>query len=530
MKAFIASIFCLLVMLNSSAQQSYVSNQILVQLEPESSEEELRSYLQANHWINEELELLFDAKRIYRLYLNDRDAASVLEELRSTELFEHVQLNHTGIKKRLNIPNDGNFSAQWYMRQINAPEAWDIATGGISRDGKEIVIAVVDEGFDIQHLDLDYYINPHEIPGNGIDDDQNGYVDDVNGWNAYDDDGNITPESHGTLVSGVAAAKGNNREGIAGVSWNTKILPVMGLTSDEATVVKAYDYVYKMRKKYNETNGDSGAYVVVCNSSFGIDRAKPQDYPLWCGMFDSMGEEGVLSVAATANWSQNVDVEGDIPTTCPSDYLIAVTSSNRNDELSSTPGAAFGPLSIDIAAPGVDIFSTTVNSNYSSKSGTSYAAPMIAGSIGLMYSTLCDELQDLADQDYDSLALVIKDYLLNAGVDTFPAFRNKLVSGGRLNLEKAVHSISNCYPLSDDNPEPGPVGLSTYPNPNDGIFWIEQKGSGIGEFSVMDLSGRVVLKGSLNDARQKVEIHTPGVYLISFGDQTNQNPMKVVVY
>lgn len=514
------------------AQDSYVPNQVLVQLNSEISELKLKTFLGERYWLEDEIESLFLEKRIYRLYLNDRKASEVLEELRATGLFEYVQYNHTGLRKRLNIPNDGNFSAQWYMRQIMAPEAWDIATGGISREGNEIVIAVVDEGFDIQHLDLDFYTNPHELPGNGIDDDQNGYVDDVNGWNAYDDDGNISPESHGTLVSGVAAAKGNNREGIAGVSWNTKILPVMGLTSDEATVVKAYEYVYEMRKKYNETNGDSGAYVVVCNTSFGIDRANPQDYPLWCGMFDTMGEEGILSVAATANWSQNVDVEGDIPTTCPSDYLISVTSSDRNDNLSSTPGAAYGPQSIDIAAPGVDIFSTTVNSNYSSKSGTSYAAPMIAGSIGLMYSTLCDELQGLVSQDYDSLALVIKDYLLNAGVDTFPAFKGKIVSGGRLNLEKAVRSISNCYPLSNEELEEELQLHSVYPNPNRGIFWIESSTviAASGLFSVRDLSGREVFKGEFNGHSQKVEINTPGVYLLSFGDKTNQSPLKVVVY
>jgi len=512
------------------AQSNYVANEILVQLKEEVSSEELEQYISEKNWIDAQPELLFKALKVYRLQLRDRDAKTVLSDLRSTSLFEEVQLNHIGIQRRDSIPMDGNYSAQWYLRQIEAPAAWDIATGGGTKGGDSIVIAIVDEGFDRSHPDLNFYQNPHEIAGNAIDDDQNGYVDDVNGWNCYDDNGSILVESHGTMIAGIAGATGNNVEGIAGINWRTQILPVLGLTSDEATVVKAYNYVYEMRRRYNETNGDSGAYVVVCNSSFGIDRAKPADYPLWCAMYETMGEVGILNVAATANWNQNVDVEGDIPTTCPSDYLVAVTSTNKSDFLSTSPGAAYGPVNIDIGAPGVSMFSTTINGNYTSKNGTSYAAPVVTGAIALMYSALCQDLENIRTSSPDSLALLIREYLLVDGVDQIASLDSKIASGGRINLYKTLRAVSDCFAVGEDESYDLNSDL-IFPNPNFGNFSFYNANPKAIPFSVISSDGSLVREGMLEALETKsFELVTKGIYFMVIGDQTNQKVEKIVVY
>ena len=132
-------------------------------------------------------------------------------------------------------------------------------------------MAIVDGGADLNHVDIDFFKNIHEIPNNGQDDDGNGYIDDYDGWNAYSNNGNIPSSSHGTHVAGISAAIGNNGTGIAGVNWGVKVMPIAGSSSNESVVVNAYGYVLEMRSTYNETDGAFGAFVVATNSSFGVD-------------------------------------------------------------------------------------------------------------------------------------------------------------------------------------------------------------------------------------------------------------------
>jgi subtilisin family serine protease len=146
-----------------------------------------------------------------------------------------------------------------------------ITTGGLTVQGDTIVVAVIDCGADITHEDLNFWKNYLEIPGNGIDDDTNGYVDDFDGWNAQSQTGVITSCSHGTHVSGIIGAIGNNTTGVVGVNWNVKIMPVQPSSTNEALVVAAYTYVYNMRRLYNQTNGAKGAFIVATNSSFGVN-------------------------------------------------------------------------------------------------------------------------------------------------------------------------------------------------------------------------------------------------------------------
>ncbi|MDP4664578.1 MAG: S8 family serine peptidase, partial [Salibacteraceae bacterium] len=296
--------------------------------------------------------------------LETRKGLTAVERSTSTII---AQLNHTDLNLRT-VPDDTLFFKQWAFENngtnggsgtadIDAASAWNVTTGGLTTEGDTIVVAVIDGGFYIQHEDLvkNIFINHHEIPQNGIDDDLNGYVDDINGWDSYSNDYTIPIDNHGTHVAGTIGAVGNNEIGVTGVNWNVKILPVAGSSSLESTVIASYGYVLDMRRRYNQTNGAEGAYVVATNSSFGVDYGLPADYPLWCAMYDSLGYAGVLSAGATANLPIDVDQASDVPTACASDFLISVTNTTSSDVRNS--GAAFGLETIDIGAPGSVIYS-----------------------------------------------------------------------------------------------------------------------------------------------------------------------------
>ncbi len=388
----------------------------------------------------------------------------IIESVRRTRGIQRAQFNHY-VTERTTQPNDPLFGQQWSLNNIgqsggapdadiDAIEAWDTGTGGTTTDGREIVIAVVDNGFDLTHPDLQFWKNVGEVPGNGIDDDSNGYVDDYDGWNAISSSGVITGNVHGTHVAGIAAARGNNNIGVSGVNWGAKVLPVVGVSRTEAVVVEAYGYVLEMRARYNESNGVSGAFIVSSNSSFGIDFGQPEDYPLWCAIYDSLGQQGILNAGATANLNIDVDAIGDIPTGCASDFLISVT--NTTDVDSRNSGAAFGLTTIDLGAPGTDILSTVPGGGYSELTGCSMATPHVAGAIALMWSVACPRL--LADyrENPPTTALLMKQLLLQ-GTDPIAALMGSTVSGGRLNVRNSVDLVRalrcgvaiNHVPLAD---------------------------------------------------------------------------------
>lgn len=404
---------------------------------------------------------------------NKYAAGKLLQSVKSHPLVKLAQFNHKVSEREL-IPNDPSFNQQWAFKNtgqsggavgadIKATEAWGITTSGTTVLGDTIVIAVVDGGVDLNHSDLNLKKNWNEIPGNGIDDDNNGYTDDFDGWNAYSNTGNMVPHDHGTHVAGIAAAKTNNATGVAGVSFNAKVLPVAGSGSNEVLVVSAYDYVYTMRKLYNETDGQLGAFIVASNSSFGIDGGDPADYPVWSAMYDSMGLVGIINVASTANKGWDVDVNGDIPTAMTNESIIAVTNTTRLD-LKNTQ-AAWGYNSIDLGAPGTDIYSTRQGNLYGNKTGTSMSSPMVSGSIALLYAAT-DSTRLYEYREFPSLAVSrFKRYILST-VDTIPTLVGLTVSGGRLNLRNAVLMASNPPMLTAT---PGAVNIKLRPNALDTI-------------------------------------------------------------
>ncbi|KAB1065253.1 S8 family serine peptidase [Salibacter halophilus] len=354
-----------------------------------------------------------------------------------------VQPNHTNVELRDKTPNDLDYPAQWALNETRlgnmaAPTAWDYSTGDTTSTGEKIVIAVVDNGFDLNHQDLSFFENTNEIPNNNIDDDQNGYVDDVNGWNAYNDTNVIPTQQHGTHVTGIAAAKGDNNQGVTGVGWGMEVLPIAGSSGSEAVVLAAYGYILEMRALYNETDGQKGAFVVAANSSFGINFADASQYPLWCNFYDSLGAEGVLSTGATINGNIDIDQFGDMPTTCSSPYLLSVT--NLTEDAVKNAGAGYGTTHIDIAAPGTDIYSTVPSNSYSNSTGTSMAAPQVAGAIGLLYSAMCPDLINLYKQNPDSIALYVRESILK-GADTLSLLQGTSATEGKLNLTRAIEEM-----------------------------------------------------------------------------------------
>ncbi|MEM9546615.1 MAG: S8 family serine peptidase, partial [Bacteroidota bacterium] len=347
----------------------------------------------------------------------------------------HVQKRKT--------PNDQYFDLQWGLKMINAVDAWEVTTGGNDINGREIVVAVLDDGYDLDHPELEgrIYTNEAEIPDDGIDNDNNGYVDDFRGWNSTDgNDNHPITDNHGIAVCGIIGAKTNNELGVAAINWQVKILPISGIAT-QAEVIAGYQYVLNMRKRYNETDGAEGAYIVVTNYSAGIDNAfgtAPQ-YKSWCDMYEAMGDQGILSVGATANKNVNVDTDGDMPTTCPSSFLVAVTNTDMND--TKVVGAGFGLENIDLGAPGAGTLVLDLNDGFDQNfGGTSASTPHVAGAIALLYSAPCNNIAALATQNPRQAAEIIRDALYN-GTSPNSTLDGITVTGGRLDIFGALQEL-----------------------------------------------------------------------------------------
>ncbi len=369
-----------------------------------------------------------------------------------------VQHNHF-LKKRSRQPDDPLVDEQWQWFNISArsevamsslQRAWDITTGGLSAHGDTIVVAAIDVGVNDKHEDLrqNIWINHAEIPGNEIDDDENGYVDDYRGWNVVEENDNIDPEefggsqdAHGTEILGTIGAAGNNGFGVSGVNWNVKMMNVY-FNSDlnEADMIGAYGYIMEQRKMYNESNGTKGAFVVSTNLSYGDEDLTPEETPIWCAVYDMLGEVGILNCAATANEALDIDSIKDVPTSCLSDFMISVTATDINDNRTFS---AFGKNDIDLAAPGELVYTTNLNA-YGTVTGTSYASPIVAGAIALLYASPCADLANLAKTDPAAAARMARELILSQ-VDPIESLTDQVSSGGRLNIFNTISSsLSAC--------------------------------------------------------------------------------------
>lgn len=294
------------------------------------------------------------------LLKTDRDVPSVCRELRDDPGVEYAQPNY--IYERCGDPNDPEFADQYAHQLIQMSDAWDISTG--SRD---IVVAVLDTGVDVNHPDLkdNIWINEDEIPNNDIDDDNNGFVDDVSGWNFEDDSNDVIPEftwygvaGHGTQVAGVIAGVGNNGLGVCGVNWTGSIMALR--LSDEVTsaeVAAGLDYATA-----------NGAHIV--NMSFGSDEFGPEGDLAVKTAINNAYAQGILLVASAGN-------DDTAEPHYPAAYYNVMAVSSTNGEDIKTGHSSFGHW-VDIAAPGTDIVTTNLGDEYIATAGTSFSGPYVA--------------------------------------------------------------------------------------------------------------------------------------------------------
>ena len=295
---------------------------------------------------------------------------------------------------------------------IGAEEAWSLYDGG-SRD---VVVALVDTGIDYTHEDLAgrIWINQDEIPGNGIDDDGNGYIDDVYGWNFYSGTNDVyagTEDTHGTHGAGTIAANAGNGVGIAGIvqSDHVKVMAVKALGGSDgsgttASIIQAIQYA--------EANG-----AQICNLSLGSSQNDPALYRI-------IAESSMLFVVAAGNDGTDLETSPSYPASYDLDNLISVANIRYDGELD--PTSSYGAASVDLAAPGSYILSTTPGGTYSYMTGTSMAAPMVSAAAAMVYSAFPNAT--LAD---------VKDILL-ASVQKLDSLSDRTATGGMLDLGAAM--------------------------------------------------------------------------------------------
>ena len=339
------------------------------------------------------------------------------------------------------LPNDPDYSLLWGLSNdgqtggvedidINAPQAWEITTGS-----RSVVIAVVDSGVDVGHPDLaaNIWRNPGEIPGNGIDDDRNGYVDDVSGWDFVSND-NVADDGngHGTHVAGTIGGVGNDGRGVVGVNWEVSILPLKFLDDwgfgSTAGAIAALNYAAVLKS--------AGVNLVATNNSWGGGGYSSALRTV----IARHNEAGILFVAAAGNDGTDNDAFPAYPASYDLANVISVAAIDHAGQAASFSN--FGRTSVDLAAPGVDVYSTIPGSGYASFSGTSMAAPHVAGVVGL-----------LAAANPQATAAELRAAILDTTVPV-PGLAGRLATGGRLDAAAALDQIA---PLA------GPRVLSVLP-------------------------------------------------------------------
>jgi hypothetical protein len=444
--------------LNQFDNKPYVAGEMLVQT---SARGEIRRIIaglpsSVNATIVEEVS---NPMRVWLIQFNPQAIAhdAMMDLLYSQKEVTLVDYNYY-VEMRSTFPNDPQFNGatnqQWHHyntgqtggtadADIDSDLAWDITTGGTSATGEDIVVCII-ESTNLNHTDLNNnkWVNPFEIAGNGIDDDGNGYIDDVYGWNPGGNNGTVgygtnnTSTSHGTNCAGMMGAVGNNGVGVTGINWNLKIMIVTVGNLTQANVISSYTYPLIQRQRWNNSNGAQGAFVVATSASWGIDQANPANYPLWCNFYDTLGKYGIINVGATSNSNVNVDTQGDMPTACSSPYMVGVGRTDHND---NTAGG-YGVTTIDFGAPGINVRTTANSNGYTTTTGTSFSCPLTAGVVALAYSIPCPTFMAIVKADPQMGANLVLQALLD-GVDQKPQLASKFITGGRLNAKNTLDEL-----------------------------------------------------------------------------------------
>lgn len=356
-----------------------------------------------------------------------------IEKLKGQPGVRYAEPNWIG--EWANTPNDPDYSRMWAMENTgqsvngvagrpdadtDADSAWDQTTGSPA-----VLVAIVDSGTDYRHPDLaaNIYTNSNEIAGNGIDDDANGYIDDVNGYDFADGDADpMDFVGHGTHVSGTVGAVGNNGIGTVGVNWNVSILPSK-IGADfggpiTSAAIEALNYAVSM-----------GA--AVSNHSYTVFPTQA----LEDAIINARANNHIVVVAAGNNSSNN-DFNPVYPASYPQDNIVVAAATDQNDGLAGFSNRGFN--SVDIGAPGVNIWSTTPTAgslfygpDYDFSDGTSMASPMVAGAVAMLRSVS-------PSASYQTIIQALYD-----GADRLPSLFGRVSSGSRLNIDGALQQLKS---------------------------------------------------------------------------------------
>ncbi len=369
--------------------------------------------------------------RLAKFKVSGMSAKEAIERLKSHQAIEYVEPDY-----RVSIaatPNDPRFEDLWGLNNegqtggtadadIDAPEAWSISTG--SRD---VVVGVIDTGVDYSHPDLasNAWVNSGEIAGDGIDNDGNGYIDDVHGINAITDAGDpMDDQGHGTHVSGTIGASGNNGVGVVGVNHDVSIVGCKFLAADgtgsTSGAIKCIDYMVGLK--------NAGVNLRVLNNSWGGGGFSQA----LADAITASEQADILFVAAAGNDAVDNDQNPHYPSNYENDNVLSIASTDSRDNMSSF--SQWGLTSVDMGAPGSGILSTVPGNSYATYSGTSMATPHVAGAAALVLSV-----------NPDLTTLELKELLMSSG-DANAALNGKTVAGTRLNVNQA---------LIDADPTPG---------------------------------------------------------------------------
>lgn len=321
-------------------------------------------------------------------------------------------------------PNDTSYPDLWGLHNtgqtggvddadIDAPEAWGTTIGSAST-----VVAVIDTGTQISHPDLrgNVWTNTDEIPGNRVDDDRNGYVDDVHGWDFINDDATVhdgADDSHGTHVAGTIAAAGSNGEGVTGVAWRAQVMPLKFLGPDGGFVsdaASAIDYAVRNGATISNNSWGGSGYSQTLRDAIG--RA---------------ASAGHLFVAAAGNDGRDLESAPSYPAAYTNSNIVSVAATDHADRLATFSN--YGSTSVDLAAPGVQILSTLPRDTYGRYSGTSMATPHVTGVAALLRSA------------EPGLGLAVLRQRLLESVDQLANLRSKVATGGRLNAARALQVV-----------------------------------------------------------------------------------------
>ncbi len=316
-----------------------------------------------------------------------------------------LAVERDGIVQAMLVPDDPYWNYQWGPQKVDAPGAWEYNTGSA-----EVIIAIVDSGVDTAHPDLaeQLWVNPGEIPGDGIDNDGNGFIDDIHGWRflSTGQSNNVEDDlGHGTHVAGIAGARSNNGDGVAGMCWGCRLM-----------VLKMLDY--RNSGRYSDL-ADSIIYAVdngarIINLSLGGAASSS----LMEDAVNYASAQGALVVAAAGNHGSTVYYPGAYPA------AFAVAATDSNDKRASYSNS--GP-EVDIAAPGSSIYSTCMGGSYCYKSGTSMATPHVSGLAGLLWT-----------QHYTYTASQVRQFMVNSAVDVESPGWDPLTGWGRIDARQAL--------------------------------------------------------------------------------------------